>query len=112
MYPHFLEKYQLHTADDTETMIEKAAAALTKCLETLENFYLKKNPFLCGEELTVADTYVATVLCQGEWVALELKMWPRVAIWLEKVKEQEKWQLVHEQHETFLHQLTKCPWDD
>ncbi|EDO29852.1 predicted protein [Nematostella vectensis] len=109
VYPHFVEKYHLKSHEDTEKLVEQGAHELTKQLEVLESHYLKKNPFLCGKELTVADTYVATVLCQAEWVNLEIpSLWPRVFAWFTKVKSQPKWYIVHEQHDMFLHKLAKC----
>ncbi|KXJ08586.1 uncharacterized protein LOC110248574 [Exaiptasia diaphana] len=111
IYPHFLEKYHLKTHDDTETMVEKGAEDVTKHLELMENFYLKKNPYLCGTELTIADTYVATILSQSEWLEFDLGLWPKVAAWFRKVKEQEHWKTVHEKHDEFLYKLRKCPHD-
>ena len=90
-------------------MIEKGAEELSKHLETLEHFYLQKKPYLCGKELTIADTYAATVLCQSEWLEYDLALWPRVVAWFNKVKSQENWNKVHEKHEEFLHRLRKYP---
>ncbi|XP_031561985.1 glutathione S-transferase theta-1-like [Actinia tenebrosa] len=109
VYPHFLEKYHLKTHDDTEIMVEKAAEQLTKHLEVMENFYLKKSPFLCGKDLTIADSYAATILCQCEWLDFDIGLWPRVSAWFKKVKGQELWGKVHEKHEEFLHRLSKYP---
>ena len=112
IYPQFIEKYQLSSTEDTESLVVKTATTFSKCLELLEGFYLKSNPYLCGKELTVADNYVATVLCQGEWVDFDLKMWPRVYEWLKKVKQQKEWDEVHEKHTMFLRQLRKDSFGD
>jgi len=88
-------------------MVEKGAEQLTKQLEVLENFYLRKNPFLCGKERTIADTYVATILCQSEWLDFDLGLWPKVAAWYKQITTQEHWNTVHEKHEEFLYQLKK-----
>lgn len=109
VYPQLLERYHLSNESDTEELVEKGLAQASELLEVLEGFYLRDNPFLCGSELTVADSYVATILCQAEWVELDLKLWPKLSEWLVKVKGQEHWSEVHCTHTDFLKQLKKVP---
>lgn len=113
MYPQFLERYQL-PGEDTEQLVDKGAVEMSGHLEALENFYLRTQPFLCGAEMTVADSYAACIVLQGEWVDLELnKLWPRVAAWVKRVQGQKHWSEVHAHHNDFVQQLRKSPsWED
>ena len=107
VYPQLLERYHLSNEAGTEELVDKGLAEASELLEALESFYLRDNPFLCGSELTVADSYVATILCQAEWVDFDFKLWPRLSEWLARVKGQEHWRDVHSTHNDFLLKLKK-----
>lgn len=107
VYPQLLERYHLSSEAGTEELVEKGLAQTSELLETIENFYLGEKPFLCGNELTVADSYVATILCQAECVEFDFKLWPRLSEWLERVKGQEHWSEVHSMHNDFAHKVKK-----
>ena len=113
VYPQLLDRYHL-SGEDTEVLVEKGAVEMSGHLEVLETFYLRTQPFLCGAEPTVADSYAASIVLQSEWVDFEPgKLWPRVAAWLQKVKGQVKWDEVHAQHNGFVKQLRRCPsWEE
>lgn len=107
VYPQLLERYHLPNEAATEELVDKGLSEASELLEALENYYLGDNPFLCGSELTVADSYVATILCQAEWVDFDFKLWPRLWEWLPRVKGQEHWREVHSTHDEFLQKLKK-----
>lgn len=107
VYPQLLERYHLPNEAATEELVDKGLSEASELLEALENYYLGDNPFLCGSELTVADSYVATILCQAEWVDFDFKLWPRLWEWLTRVKGQEHWREVHSTHDEFLQKLKK-----
>ena len=107
LYPQLLERYHLSSETGTEELVEKGLAQASELLEAIESFYLGENPFLCGAELTVADSYVATILCQAEWVEFDFKLWPRLSEWLLRVKGQEHWNEVHTMHNDFAKKLEK-----
>ena len=107
VYPQLLERFHLPNDADTEELVERGLAQTSELLEVIENFYLQDHPFLCGSELTVADSYVATILCQAELVELDFILWPRLCAWMVKVKGQEHWVEVHSAHADFLQKVKK-----
>lgn len=107
VYPQLLERFHLPNDADTEELVERGLAQTSELLEVIENFYLQDHPFLCGSELTVADSYVATILCQAELVELDFILWPRLCAWMVKVKSQEHWVKVHSAHADFLQKVKK-----
>lgn len=107
VYPQLLERYHLSSEVGTEELIEKGLAQASELLEAIESLYLGENPFLCGAELTVADSYVATILCQAECVEFDFKLWPKLTEWLVRVKGQERWSEVHSTHNDFAKKLEK-----
>eukprot|EP00794_Sanderia_malayensis_P015216 gene15216-16787_t len=104
VYPQFFEKYHLPN-EANDALIDKGMHELTKLLETLENHLLTSSDYLCGNNITVADLYVATILVQLEWTEFDMTLWPRIQHWLEGIKQTEHWDIVHEKHNGFLQQL-------
>ena len=107
-----MERYRLSSEDANEALIESGIKQLTRHLETLEKGYLAKRRFLTGDRLTVADTYVATVLIQAEWVGFKFTMWPKVDSWLKAIKCQDYWADVHVSHKKFLEELENAQYLD
>lgn len=106
IYPQFFEKYHLPN-DANDALIEKGTEELTKVLETLEYHVLASAKYLCGDNLTIADLYVATMLVQLEWVDFDLTLWPTVIEWIQMVKQSSHWDSVHEKHNGFVSELKK-----
>lgn len=65
-----------------------AGDALAKRFNTVEDL-LTKQPFLLGENYTVADAYLFVTLSWGQYVDVDLSRWPALA--------------------EFSHQITKRP---
>ncbi|KAK7464000.1 hypothetical protein BaRGS_00037998 [Batillaria attramentaria] len=107
VYPQFLEKYALPDHDHNEGMMEHGLRDVIRHLETLEQRYLVGNHYLTGNRQTLADMFVATVLVQMEWTGFKFKMWPKVDIWLGRVKHAEFWDFVHTSHKEFVAELER-----
>lgn len=61
-----------------------ARAALTNRLAYVAG-HLEHNEFLMGKQFTVADGYLFTVLNWGQWVGIDIKQWPSLATYVERV---------------------------
>ena len=46
---------------------------------------LATKPYLLGTDYSVADAYAFTVMNWGQWVGLDIKQWPNVAAYMERV---------------------------
>ena len=84
---------------------------LAKQLECLETGYLKHHQFLTGDRLTVADSFVATVILQAQWNGFRFQMWPKVERWLRLVRAQEFWSQVHRVHNELVRELEEQPFE-
>lgn len=108
IYPQFLEQYTLSTEKANEALVEYGLKQLSRQLEILEKKYLEKSKFLTGNRITVADSFVATILLQAQWAGTKFTMWPHVEKWLSSVQNQVHWDTVHHSHNMFLKELEKC----
>jgi glutathione S-transferase len=70
--------------DATEEFKQYARKLLTTRLEYLQGF-LGSKTFLMGEQFTVADAYLFTVLSWGGHVKLDIGQWPQLKRYVERV---------------------------
>jgi glutathione S-transferase len=47
--------------------------------------HLAKNDYLMGKQFTVADGYLYTVLNWGQWTGIDVKQWPALVAFQERV---------------------------
>ena len=113
MYPQFFDASRLPGgAEPSETVINNATRKVAEELESIEKKYFAQDsaPFLCGNALSVADTYVATIVVQLEWVeSIDMKLWSKLNLWLKEVYKQEHWDEVHAKHKEFVESLKNVP---
>ncbi|KAL5021709.1 hypothetical protein ScPMuIL_000864 [Solemya velum] len=108
IYPQFLEKYSLTPESANEALIESGLRQLSRHLEILETRYLEKNKYLTGDRISVADSFVASIVVLLEWTGFKFTIWPKVAKWLERTKHQEYWDTVHVTHTDFIKELKRA----
>jgi glutathione S-transferase len=53
-------------------------------------------PYLCGDEVTLADYVGAAMLTSGELVGCDFSPWPNVARWLDNMKRRPNWAKVND----------------
>ncbi len=47
--------------------------------------HLEKHAYLLGEQFTVADGYLFTVLNWGQWTGIDVKQWPSLVAFQERI---------------------------
>lgn len=107
IYPDFLDHYCLQTKESNECLIEHGLCQVTKILEVIENRYLMNNKYLTGPKVTIADSCVAIVLTLLEWSNFNLKMWPKLESWLNRIKQQPFWDDVHVSHNVHVKEIQR-----
>ena len=55
-----------------------------RSLDLMER-WLSEHTYLCGNEISIADLSAACELIQGKFIEIDLKPWPLVSEWLEKI---------------------------
>lgn len=66
--------------DGRKTIIER----LAKRLGWLDA-QLAKKPYLLGDDYSVADAYAFTVLNWGQWVGVDMKQWPNISAFMDRI---------------------------
>jgi len=64
-------------------------------------------PYLCGREITIADYYGASFVHLAEVIGSDMKAYPNVNRWLDRMKSRPTWQKVYEAINGFASQLPR-----
>ena len=67
-----------------EHEIKYYAVQMRRSLDLMER-WLTDSPYLCGNEITIADLAGACEVIQGRFIELDFKKWPNVQAWMEKI---------------------------
>lgn len=74
----------LFNPNNSEEVKAAARETLSRRL-TYVAAHLDKNDYLMGQQFTVADGYLYTVLNWGQWTGIDIKQWPSLAAFFERV---------------------------
>jgi len=83
----------------------KAKAWLT----ILDTHILGDKPFLCGNEITLADYFAAPVLTAADLIAFDFSPYPNVARWLERIKARDGWKISNAAFYGLVDQVRAAP---
>jgi len=61
-----------------------------------DNWIGPDKPYLCGDEITIADYFGACILTVGDIVRCDLSQYPNIQRWLDNMKKLENWDSVNE----------------
>ena len=66
-------------------------------LKVLNDHWLGPNkPYLCGEQITIADYFGAGIVTLGEIIGVDFTPYPNVKRWLDRMKTLPNWDKVNE----------------
>ncbi|HYE44294.1 MAG TPA: glutathione S-transferase family protein [Caulobacter sp.] len=99
--PHLIHANPTSQADVVRQGSQRAARWLT----ILNDHYLAKGPWLCGEEVTIADYLAGGYVSLGDWIGFDLSPWPNVARWMSALKATSAWAATHGPFEAFVAML-------
>lgn len=69
------------TPEEYKTMARQALANRFNYVAA----HLEKNDYLMGKQYTVADAYLFTVLNWGQWTGVDIKQWPALVAFQERI---------------------------
>jgi glutathione S-transferase len=66
-------------------------------LQILNDFWLGPDkPYLCGDRITIADYFGASLLTLGEIIRCDFSKWPNIERWLANMKRLDSWPTVNQ----------------
>jgi glutathione S-transferase len=106
VYPQTLPHHVRQPDVVNQATIEWGRAQSCIMLRILNDHYLGQcKPYLCGDNLTIADYFAAALLTVGDLIGSDFSGYPDLERWLQSMKEMPSWPAVNEVHNGFAASL-------
>src|SRR5262245_27926745 len=96
-YPQLFPNHKRRSDEAHEWVIEWGAKGSQNWLQILNEHRIGPNkPYLCGDQITIADYFGAGLVTLGELIRCDYSKYPNVVRWLDNMKKLPNWNTVNE----------------
>jgi glutathione S-transferase len=96
-YPQIFPHLKRPTAEGQASTLEWGRENSKRWLKVLNDYWLGPNkPYLCGNDITIADYFGASLVTLGEAIGCDFAAYPNVTRWLNNMKKLKSWPKVNE----------------
>jgi glutathione S-transferase len=97
IYPQIFPTHKRPSDEQQKGTLDWAKGRAQGWLKVLDQHILgAKNPYLCGDQITIADYFGASFVALAETVGSDLSDYPNVKRWLGRMKQLKNWNKVFE----------------
>lgn len=97
VYPQIFPNHKRRSDEAHEATLEWARERAKDWLKVLdENILGARQPYLCGEAITIADYFAASFVALAELTGSDLSGYPNVERWLGRMKALKSWKEVNQ----------------
>jgi len=97
IYPQIFPNHKRPSDEQQKGTLDWAKGRAQGWLKILDQHILgAKNPYLCGDQITIADYFGASFVALAETVRSDLSDYPNVKRWLDRMKQLKSWNKVYE----------------
>jgi glutathione S-transferase len=96
IYPQVLPHLRMEDEQAQKAAMAASRDRAKKWLSVLNEHIIGAAPFVCGDEITLADYMGAAYLTVGEVVRLDYSAYPNIVKWLSTMKARPSWASVNE----------------
>jgi glutathione S-transferase len=91
-YPQLFPHHRRPTDEGHRVAVEWGRDRSAFWLQVLNDHFLGDGrPYLAGDDITVADYFVSSLVALGEMIRYDMDRYPNVRAWLARMKELEHW---------------------
>jgi glutathione S-transferase len=95
VYPQILPPDHMPPVETLPGLMAFGAHACEKWLAVLDRHMLGDRPFVCGEEISLADYFGAAIVSLGRTVAFDFSPYPAIVAWLARMSERPSWPIAN-----------------
>ncbi|MCC7272851.1 MAG: glutathione S-transferase family protein [Alphaproteobacteria bacterium] len=96
VYPQIFPHYKRRTAESQDETVAVGEERSRRWLEVLDRHIIgPDSPFLCGQQITIADYLGAGILTLGDTIGCTFADYPNVQRWLANMRALPNWPKVH-----------------
>jgi glutathione S-transferase len=96
VYPQIFPFHKRRSDEAQSAQLQWGCERAQGWLKVLNDHMLGANPYLCGNEMSIADYFAASFVALAETVGSDLSRYPRVRAWLDRMKSLKSWRSVNE----------------
>ena len=97
IYPQLFPHHRRPTDGSHQATIAWGKERAKGWLQVLNDYWLGPNkPYLCGDQITIADYFGASLLTLGEVIRCDFSAYPNIQRWLANMKRLPSWPKVNE----------------
>jgi glutathione S-transferase len=97
VYPQLFPHHKRRSDEAHSGTIAWGQEGSKKWLQILNDYYIgPKNPYLCGNEITIADYFGSGIVSIADLIGCDLSDYPNVKRWLANMRKLKNWDKVHE----------------
>jgi 2-polyprenyl-6-methoxyphenol hydroxylase-like FAD-dependent oxidoreductase/glutathione S-transferase len=95
-YPQLFPNHQRRSDEAHAGAIHWGKERSQRWMSILNDYWIGKNQYLVGNEITIADYFGSGLVTLGEAIQTDFRKYPNVARWLENMKRLKSWRQVNE----------------
>jgi glutathione S-transferase len=104
-YPQLFPQHRRRSDEAQQATLEFASERAKKWLRLLNDHWLGSKPYLCGDQITIADYFGAGIVSLGELIGCDFAAYPNIRRWLDSMKQVPNWARVNEAFNGYREQL-------
>lgn len=106
IYPQIYAHHRRESDAVNRGTIQWGRARTLQCLRLLDEHWLGKKPYLCGNEITLADFFGAPLLGQFDLIGADLSCYVNISHWIDRMRKLKAWGEVHAMHNRYAASLS------
>jgi glutathione S-transferase len=96
-YPQLFPHHKRRSDEAHDATIEWGVENAKRWLKLLNDYWIGPDkPYLCGDQITIADYFGASLVTMGEIVRVDLSKYPNIERWLNNMKTLKSWPKINE----------------
>lgn len=96
IYPQALPHHKRQDDHAQQQQLAWSRDKVHRWLNVLDQSWLAKDRYLCGDDATLADYLGIAHVTLGEVIKLDYSRWPNVSRWIERMKDRANWNKVND----------------
>lgn len=97
VYPQLFPHHKRRSDEAHAGAIAWGQQGAKNWLKILNDHWIGPNkPYLCGNEITIADYFGAGIVSIGEWIGCDFAEYPNIKRWLGNMKKLKSWDQINE----------------
>ena len=111
IYPQIFPNNKRPTEAAQKACLEWAREKAQNWLKILDEHWIGRNQYLCGDQITIADYLGAGFVSLGEIIRMDFARYPNVKRWLGNMKKLKSWPKINEVFYGFADMVKNQPFE-